>query len=208
MPENQLVLSLGLFLIAALVAGQIAYWIRLPRVTAYLLTGLVLGPHALAVVPERHLPLFHPLGEMAMALVLFNMGCHFSLSFFRRILRRALRLSVGELTATFLLVTCGLLLVGQAWPIAVLLGVLALATAPATTILVLDESDSEGPLTEYVFALVALNNFAAVILFELAFAGVLFFTHSASTPPLQQLGHFTTNTLYIVFGSIWVYMLF
>jgi len=185
--HDQLVFSLGLFLIAAIVAGQVAYWLRLPRVTAYLLVGLVLGPHALAVVPEEHLQMLHPLGEMAMALVLFNMGCHFSLSFFRRILRRALRFSAGELAATFLLVAGGLLLIGQPWPIAVLLGVLALATAPATTILVLEENDSEGPVTEYTFALVAMNNFAAVVLFEIVFVGILFFTQAESTSPLTQM---------------------
>ena len=193
MDENELIFSLGLFLIAALVAGQVAYWVRLPRVTAYLLVGLVLGPNTLAIVPAEHLRLFHPLGEMAMALVLFNMGCHFSLAFFRRIMRRALWFSAGELTLTFLLVTCGLLLVGQSWSAALLLGVLALATAPATTILVLKENDSEGPVTEYAFALVALNNFAAVVLFELVFVGVLFFGQTASETLYEQLGHLGLN---------------
>ncbi len=187
MNESQLVFSLGLLLIAALVAGQVAYWLRLPRVTAYLLVGLALGPNFLRIVPAEHLHRFHPLGEMAMALVLFGMGCHFSLTFFRRIMRRALWFSVGELFVTFALVTCATLMIGQHWTVAVLLGVLALATAPATTILVLKESESEGPVTEYTFALVALNNLAAVLLFEGLLVVVLFVGQSGAHTPSEQL---------------------
>jgi len=53
------------------------------------------------------------------------------------------------------------------------LGALAIATAPATTILVLRENESEGPVTEYATALVVFNNLAAVIAFEL----LLLFVH-------------------------------
>jgi Kef-type K+ transport system membrane component KefB/CBS domain-containing protein len=184
--ESHLVFSLGLLLMISLIAGQFAYWLRLPRVTAYLLVGLVMGPHVSGLVPEVHLRLLHPLGEMAMALVLFSMGCHFSLTFFRRIMRRAAWFSLGELSVTFTLVTCGILLIGQPWTVAVLLGVLALATAPATTMLVLKENDSEGPVTEYTIALVALNNLAAVVLFESVLVVILLLGPGAAQTPGQQ----------------------
>jgi Kef-type K+ transport system membrane component KefB len=205
--DSLLILSLGLLLVAALVAGQAAFWLRLPRVTAYLLIGLVLGPHVSNAIPEHHLDHLEPLSEMAMALVLFNMGCHFSLGFLRRILRRAVWLSAGELTLTFCLVTGGMLAIGQAWSAALLFGVLALATAPATTILVLKEADSEGPITEYTFALVALNNLAAVALFEVLLVAILFFGAAASTTPLEQLAHlgldlFTSVGLGVVGGLL------
>ena len=52
---------------------------------------------------------------------------------------------------------------------ALLFGGLALATAPATTVLVLKENHSEGPLTEFTTGLVVLNNLASIIIFELLF---------------------------------------
>jgi len=179
--------SFGLLLTVALVAGQAALWLRLPRVTAYLLVGLLLGPHVFGAIPEEHLQRFHPLLDMAMALVLFNMGCHFSLGYFRKILRGALRLSAGELAVTMLLVTLGMLLVGQSWQVAVLFGVLALATAPATTVLVLKENESEGPITEYSMALVALNNLAAIVAFEAVLVGIFFLNNTAGTSAHEHL---------------------
>jgi len=179
--------SFGLLLIAALVAGQVALWLRLPRVTAYLLIGLLLGPHVVGVVPSEHLKRFHPLLDMAIALVLFNMGCHFSFSYFRKVFRGALRLSAGELTATMLLVTVGMLCVGQSWQLAVLFGVLALATAPATTVLVLKENESEGPVTEYSLTLVVFNNLVAIVTFEAVLVGIFFLSDAAPTAAHEQL---------------------
>ena len=137
-------------------------------------------------VEDEHLHLLEPLTSLAISLVLFNLGCHFPMARVRRILRRVLRLSLGELTATFLLVLVGLsllaLLVGARWEIALLLAALAVATAPATTILVLKENESEGPVTEYASSLVALNNLVAIVLFELFFLAIHFFGDQLSVP--------------------------
>ena len=195
-PNWYLALTVGLLLGAALFAGLVARIFHLPRVTAYLLVGLALGPHTPVLkwiessaewcgysvsvinyhIPEEHLGYLEPVGNFAIALVLFNMGCHFPLSSFRRIVRRLLPMSLGELGATMVLVTAGMFLLTifltdtwLTWQAALLLGALALATAPATTVLVLKENHSEGPLTEFTTGLVVLNNLASIIIFELLF---------------------------------------
>ncbi|MCA9236246.1 MAG: cation:proton antiporter [Planctomycetales bacterium] len=195
-PDWYLALSVGALLGAALLAGQLARTLHLPSVTAYLLVGLVLGPHTPLLrlaewvserlghsvsldgwhIPVEHLEHLEPVGKFAIALVLFSVGCRFPLVHFRRIVRRLLPISLGELTATMILVTGGLWLLGAwqglaelNWQTAALFGALALATAPATTVLVLKESRSEGPLTDYATGLVALNNLASIIAFELLF---------------------------------------
>ncbi len=181
---------------AALLAGQLARLLHLPSVTAYLLVGLAMGPHTPLLklieraagqfgysislagnhLSEEHLALLEPVGKFAIALVLFNIGCRLPISSFRRIVKRLLPISLGELITTMVLVTGGLWLLGALWgdtglnwQTAVLFGALALATAPATTVLVLKESRSEGPLTEFTTGLVALNNLASIVVFELLF---------------------------------------
>jgi len=199
-PDWYLALTLGLLLASALLAGHIARMLHLPRVTAYLLVGLALGPHTPLAgffewifvqfgytvslqgiyIPEKHLEYLEPVSKFAIALVLFNMGCHFPLARCRRLFKRLIPMSIGELSATMVLVTGGLLLLGPTlglmlgdapldWRHAVLFGALALATAPATTVLVLKENHSEGPLTEFTTGLVVLNNLASIVIFELLF---------------------------------------
>ncbi len=181
-------LTLGVLMLAALLAGLAGSYFRLPKVTSFLLIGVALGP----LISHEHIEQIKPLTKLAIALVLFNLGCHFPLAQVRRIMRRVCRLSAGELGATFLLVALGMLLLGASWEVALLLGVLALATAPATTILVLKETESEGSVTEYTNALVAVNNLVSIVLFELLFLAIVF-RHGQLETPLAQLGRLGQN---------------
>jgi len=185
--HTHVMLTLGLLLCAALAGGVVGRYVRLPRVTSYLLMGVLLG--SLGWVPKENVEHLRPLTRLAIALVLFNLGCHFPLPKARRFLGRALKLSAGELGVTFVLVTAGLLLLRAAPAEALLLGALALATAPATTILVLKEAESEGPITQYTGALVAVNNLVSIVLFELLFIVIVFLHGQLDQSPLVRLGH-------------------
>ncbi len=198
-------LTLGLLLGAALLGGMVAERLRLPKVTAYLVVGLLMGPHTvaslpawllqyipprlqtLAIIPEVHLTFLDPMAKFAMALVLFNMGCSFAVRHIRTHWKSIVRLSAGELSLTFLLVGAGLMLLGESWSSAILFGALALATAPATTVLVFKESQSEGPITRYANTLVALNNVVAIVLFEVLLVAVLALHGRSESPVMVSL---------------------
>ncbi len=183
--------TMGILLGVSLLAGTLAEYLRLPKVTAFLLVGLVLGPSVLEWIPEEHAHSFNPMLKLAMALVLFGLGCQFPVRRILQIVPRALALSVGELTGTLLVVTLGLWLCGVGGRQSLLLGCLALATAPATTILVLKELRSDGPVTELAGILVALNNLAAIVLFDVGFLVMQMLdpSHAADiSGEVQQLG--------------------
>lgn len=164
--------TLGLLLGVCLFAGVFADLLHLPKVTAYLLVGLLVGPSALDLIPKEHPELFEPVLKFAMAVVLFNLGCEFTFAKMRRIASRSAVLSISEISFTFACVAIGLYLFGQSGSMALLLGCLAVATAPATTILVLNEFRSEGPVTDSTGFLVAVNNFACIVMFEFAFMAI------------------------------------
>lgn len=196
-----IIFTLGIFLAAGLLAGTLGELFRLPKVTAYLLIGVILGPAILDLIPHEHMEELKPLTDLAMALVLFGLGNHFTLSRLRRLFKRVLPLSIGEVLGTFFIVFVGLLLVGESPGAAILLGALAIATAPATTILVLKEMQSEGPISEYTGILVALNNLISIIAFEVIFVAVFFLQgDSAHASVLPQLGHLLLD----IFGSVFI----
>ncbi|WP_166829976.1 cation:proton antiporter domain-containing protein [Thalassoroseus pseudoceratinae] len=164
-----LTISLGILLTAGLIGGVIAGWIGTPRVTLFIVMGLLLGPSALDWIPHEHLHELEPVLNLALAIVLMQIGSRFTLVSFRRIMKAAVPLSLGEIVCTFGLVALGTYLIGESPEAALLLGGLALATAPATTIVVLQDYDSDGPVTAYTYLLVALNNFVAIVAFEVLF---------------------------------------
>ena len=190
--------TLGLLLGVCLAAGVFADLLHLPKVTAYLLVGLLVGPSALDWVPEGHVELFDPFLKLAMAVVLFNLGCEFTFTKVRRIAKRSFTVAIAEIGATCALVTIGLLLFNCPGPMALLLGCLAVATAPATTILVLKEFRSEGPITESTGFLVAVNNFACILLFEVAFLAL----HLGQGNSAESLGAQLGVLLLNIAGSI------
>jgi len=191
----QVALTLGFLLGCAILAGGFAGVARIPKVTSYLLVGVLLGPSVLDWVNHDHVQRLEPLTKLAIALVLFNLGCNFPLTRARRILRRVLRLSLGEQGATLILVGVGVLAFGASWQAAILLAALALATAPATTILVLKEAESEGPVTDYANALVALNNLTSILLFELLFLAIHFVEGKLSVSASVQLRQLLQDVL-------------
>jgi len=195
--------TLGLLLFASLLAGVVAEYVRLPKVTAYLLAGLLLGPGVTGLVPLDQVHTLDPMLKFSMALILFGLGGQFPLNRVRRILPKALLLSAGELTMTFLLVSAGLTLVGLGARQSVILGCLALATAPATTVFVLKELKSEGPVTELCAVLVAINNFVAIIAFELVFVTIQVLEPGSSAEAWKQAAGLAFHLLSaILFGTV------
>jgi Kef-type K+ transport system membrane component KefB len=166
------ILSVGLILMAALTAGHLAQLGRVPEVTGYLLVGVVIGPAALDLISHENLRTLSFLSDVALGLILFNIGAIFETTTFRRVGPGVVRVTLWEASLAFVLVFAVLLASGAGWPLALLLGVVAMETAPATTLMILNEYDARGPMTDRLLALVALNNVYVLVTFGLVTAGL------------------------------------
>jgi Kef-type K+ transport system membrane component KefB len=164
--------SIGVILLLALMAGHLVKVLRIPEVTGYILVGVALGPSMLGWLSQENLLALGVLSEVALGLILFSVCAVFESSLFRRIGRQVLFVTLFESAAAGLLVTGGSLALGQPWPIALLLGTIATATAPASTLMVIRECDSAGPLTDRLLGIIAVNNLLCVSVFGLVAAGV------------------------------------
>jgi len=122
--------SLGLILLLALLAGHLVKVVRIPEVSGYILAGVALGPSVLGWVSAENLLAIEVLSEVALGLILFSIGSVFEFSRFRRIGRQVLNLTLAESVLASLLVTAGMLAMGQPWQVALLLGAVAIETAP------------------------------------------------------------------------------
>ncbi|HYF39523.1 MAG TPA: cation:proton antiporter [Gemmatimonadales bacterium] len=163
--------ALGVILLLALLAGHVVKYFRVPEVTGYILAGVLLGPAGIALITHDALQSLQVFSEVALGLILFSIGAVFELVRFRRIGRRVATLTAVEslLAATF--VTGGLLVAGQPLIVALLLGVIAMETAAASTLMVMRECNAEGPLAETLSGIIALNNIFCLTGFLIVAAG-------------------------------------
>jgi Kef-type K+ transport system membrane component KefB len=81
--------------------------------------------------------------------------------------RRIVTITAIEAALTGCLVTASMLAVGLPWPVALLLGCIAMSTAPAATMMVLREHNSSGSLTDTIVAVVALNKVVVLVAFSI-----------------------------------------
>ena len=164
--------SLGLILLLALLAGHLVQFIRVPAVTGYILAGVALGPSVLGWVSADNLAALEVLSEVAIGLILVSVGSVFHYARFLRFGKRIFYLTMCESVAAASLVGLGTFAGGHAWQIAGLLGAVAIATAPASTLMVIRESNSHGPLTDTLLGIIAVNNIFCLTAYSLVAAAI------------------------------------
>jgi Kef-type K+ transport system membrane component KefB len=164
--------SLGLILLFALGVGHLVKVARVPEVTGYLVAGMLVGPSLLGWVTHENLQALRVFSEVGLGLILFSIGGVFEIGRMRRIGRRVLLLALGESMTAAVLVAVGMLIVGQPWQVALLLGAIAVETGAASTLMVVRENNAEGQFTESLIGVIGLNNLLALLAFSVVAAGV------------------------------------
>jgi Kef-type K+ transport system membrane component KefB len=165
-------IALGLILLVALLAGHLVKLVRVPEVTGYLLAGVVLGPSVFDLISHESLQRLSVFSEVALGLILFSIGSVFDMTRLRISGRRVLVITLVEALLAAALVSGGALAVGQPWPVALLLGTIAMETAAASTLMVIRESNTAGPLTDTLTSIIAINNVLALVAFALVAAAL------------------------------------
>lgn len=191
---NALLLFGGLLLFG-LVAGHIVSkspWI--PRLTGYLIVGFILGEGGLGWLSGDVLKLTNIFADIAVALVVYQLGRYVDIDWLRRE-KWLLATVVTSAVLCFGLVSSALHWFGTSLSVALLGGVLSIATAPAVVFVVLRDLKAEGQVTRRLAAMTALNNFVAIIV---AYALLPVILHDNDTPVLTQIG----GVLYSLGGSL------
>jgi PTS system fructose-specific IIC component len=162
-------LTLAVVVLAGVASGALARWIRLPGITGQILAGIAMGSSVLHVFDHEAIERLQPLTHFALGLMAVTVGSHLSLRRLRGAGRRLAWLLAAEAVVTPALVFAGTwALPGIEWPTALLLGTLAVSTAPVTVVALVKETRSKGIFVKTLVAAVALNNIACIVLFELA----------------------------------------
>ena len=169
-PTAQILLTLGGILLLGLATDVLGQRTLLPRVTLMLLFGMLIGPGMLDLVPAVVTDRFELIASMALLMVGFLLGGRLTRDTLQRSGREIISISVTAVFVTSLIVFLGLMLVGVPLEIAILLGCIASATAPAATVDIVMESGYKGRFADLLLAIVALDDAWGLIIFSLGLA--------------------------------------
>jgi Kef-type K+ transport system membrane component KefB len=182
-------------LLTAGLCGELCYraW-RLPRISGYAVIGLVAGAAGFGVIDTVSAKAARPLLDVALGLLLFELGSRLDLRWIRRNPWLILS-SIAESTLTFVLVLPVLLFLHVQLIVALVLAAIAMATSPAMVIQLKTELRAEGQVTQRLMTLTALNSMYAVVIEKLVSGWLHQETYGNAFATILQ-------PLYLLIGSL------
>ncbi|MEA1987095.1 MAG: putative sulfate exporter family transporter [Candidatus Marinimicrobia bacterium] len=168
--SEHIIFSVGLLLIAGYFFGKLFEKIKLPTITGYIFAGIIIGTSGLQLIHEENFEGLHLLSEITLSFIAVIIGSEFSFSKLKKLGYKIIILTLGQMFITFVIVVIGLLALGLSSYIALLLGAISAATAPAATVVIVEKLRARGTFVDYLYGIVALDDAGTIILFSIVFA--------------------------------------
>jgi len=191
-------LYLSVMLAAGLGFGKLAKLVKLPNVTGYLVGGLLIGPSVLGLVPANVIDGFDIISDVALGFIAFSIGNEFKIAYFKRVGVTPIVIASLESLMAVLFVLGGLLLAGKELPFALVLSSIAAATAPAATIMVINQYRAKGKVTETLLSVVAIDDATALMLFGICVA----IAQTISAPGTVSVGMAIAKPILEIVGAL------
>lgn len=170
-----LLFVIGIAVFSGVVGARLFQKLRVPQVVGYILVGVILGQTGFDIVSAHDLKTLEPFNFFALGVIGFLVGSELKLDIFKKTGKQYLTILLCEGFAAFILVTFAAALIlfvitrhpGLSVAGGMLFGAIAVATDPASTMNVLWEYRSKGPLTTGLTAVMVMDNALAIILYGL-----------------------------------------
>lgn len=164
------IVLLVLFITLALLMGKLVSKIHLPAILGWLLTGMIIGPHALNWMDSSIIDAqwFHILSNIGEVFVGMLIGTELILKELKKSGKQILIICLFEGITSFIFVSVAFFIFADIpMPIALVFGAIALATAPAPSLSIVKEYNAQGPVSKTLIPLAALDDILALIVFFL-----------------------------------------
>ncbi|BBO88663.1 cation:proton antiporter [Desulfosarcina ovata] len=202
------ILTIGIILLTGFVAGGLCRQIGLPKVTGYILAGLVLNPELTHFIPSSFVDHTNLVTQIALAFITFSVGGTLQRSKIRSMGKTILYITLFEAefaflsVAVFFILLAPVVLVGPDRglltyfiPMGLMLASLAAPTDPSATLAVAHEFHAKGDVTATIMGVAAFDDILGIINYSLAvsvagiFASQLHFSpYSIAWPFLKIAG--------------------
>ena len=197
-----LLISISIMLFAGFLLTRITKKFKLPNVTAYIITGVIIGPifyliFGKTLISDGVIDGMDFLGDVATAFIAFNAGRFLKLEVLKESGFKVVVIALFEaLLAAILVFIAMLLILGQNnWQLALLLGAIASATSSGSTMMTIRQTKSKGHFPNTILQVIALDSLISILLFSVSLgvvsssaSGQVFGIMSILEPILINLG--------------------
>ncbi len=176
----QTLLLIAIALFAGLLMTRLFVKFHLPDVTAYLVAGVLIGPCVLGrlgigFTTFEKVDSLSLISDVALGFIAFAIGHEFRLSALKQTGKQATIIGILQAVIASACVDIALIVFHfirpdlLSLPVAITLGAIAAATAPAATLMVVRQYKAKGPVTDVLLPVVALDDAVGLVIFAVSF---------------------------------------
>ena len=173
-PIAIIIISVALMLFLGFLATRITKKLKLPNVTAYIVTGILIGPHILKLIPQNIVDGMDFLSDIALAFIAFSTGEFFKFAVLKKNGLKVIIITIFEsLLASFVVFAVMYFILNLNFSFSIVLAALAAATAPASTLMTIRQTGARGDFVDTLLQVVALDDVVGLIAYSVAISIVL-----------------------------------
>ncbi len=168
------IISIAIMLLFGFALTRVTKLFKLPNVTAYIITGILIGPYCLNLVPEVVRTYTEFLPDVALAFIAFSTGQFFRLNALKGSGSKVLIITVLESCVASIFVFIAVyFFLGLDLAFSIVLAALAAATAPASTMMTIRQTGAHGDFVNTLLQVVALDDVVGLIAYSIAISVAL-----------------------------------
>ena len=205
------ILIVGVILFVGFVCGELAKLAKLPKVTGYILAGILLNPNICRFIPPNFPEHTDLITNIALAFIVFSVGGTLLYSKIKKLGKIILSITLLEAELAFIAVALIFIAVAHFFiqipgasfvnifvPMGLLIASLAAPTDPSATLAVIHEYKARGPVSSTIMGIAAFDDILGIINYSLAVvAATVLIQHASLTVDALVI-----NPVVLIAGSI------
>lgn len=165
----QIIVSIAIMLFFGFLLTRLTKLLKLPNVTAYIIAGIIIGPYCINLIPNYIISGMDFLSDIALAFIAFSTGEFFKFSVLKKNGLKVIIITIFEsLMATILVFIVCFVILHLNLSFSIILGALAAATAPASTMMTIRQTKAKGDFVDTLLQVVALDDVVGLIAYSVA----------------------------------------
>ena len=168
-PVAVIIIAIAIMLLCGFLMTRITKKLKLPNVTAYIVTGILIGPFCLNLIPQTIITGTEFLADIALAFIAFSTGEFFKFSKLKNNAGKVVIIALAEaLTASLFVFILTFWILRLNLAFSIVLAALASATAPASTMMTIRQTQAKGDFVDTLLQVVAYDDIVALLAYSIA----------------------------------------
>ena len=205
---SSIIIALGVILICGFLMTRLTKLLRLPNATAYIVTGILIGPSVINLIPQEFISRTDFISDIALVFIAFTAGEFFKIGEIRKSIGKVLIITVIEAIASFALV---FILCAFAFrlpvPLSLLLAALSSATAPTSTIMTIKQTKSKGHYVNMLLQVIVVDSIISLLLYTISVSICVGMKPGATLAPADIAWPIAKMLICLIIGVIFGFVL-